>query len=368
MPEFSIRLHRREDDVGIFDLQHLVYPDHPIYRDRSLAEAYWQWRYFSHPSVRSYIYVATANGGDTIAGMRPMTITPVKVGNRMMKAVWLTAVITHPEFRNQGIFSALVKHSIQHAESMGVDFAYTFPNHNSYPIYQKKKQWRTLANIPVYFKPLSYRRLGAKFCQRLSGRSKVPPPENKFLKEDGQVEIGSTPSFGLYLINHVGDDYTEFWHDVSSELPVAFPRNASDLTWRYLHNPVLSYELIEARGRDQRLLGYIVIGFQDRHGVLIGLVVDFIFRPNERLAARATLEAGIERLRKSGADLVCTLLPAHKRYRRLLSDFCFWPMPKSIQGSRVNLICSVINPGGRPDDSFLDYNNWFLTWGDTDNA
>ncbi|MBT8339285.1 MAG: GNAT family N-acetyltransferase [Desulfatitalea sp.] len=369
MTAINIRLHRCEDDSQIFDMQQMVYPDHPLYRDRSLTAKYWQWRYFSNPAIQSFVFVATVDGGKTIAGMRPLSIVSVKVGQRIRKALWLTAVITHPAYRKRGIFSALVKHSLQHAKDMGVDIAYTFPNHNSYPIYQKKPQWRTLANIPILVRPLNYRGLVLKSFRRVLGAA-----ENHEIRQtmpsfaDADLHNGDSSLFQLRMTRHVDHEYTRLWDNVSQEIQVALPRNRDYLKWRYLDCPVLPYELIEARDAHQRLLGYTVIGLQNRQGMAMGLVVDLLFYSNATRAAQSLLKAGLRRLKALGADLACALPANNPRLRRLLARQGLRPLPNFIRGGRVNFIGTIINPGLASDDPFLNFDNWYLTWGDTDNA
>ena len=156
MTKLILEAHHRKDDEKILDLQQCVYPNHHLFRDRNMSRQGWQWRYFSNPNIFSQVFIVRDEKNGMIAGMRPLTFLPIQVNGKQFLSVWLTAVITHPQYRRMGIFSRLVNHSMSVARQRGAKFAFTFPNEKSFAIYKKKADWRYIGAIPLYLKVIRH--------------------------------------------------------------------------------------------------------------------------------------------------------------------------------------------------------------------
>ena len=91
------------EDRKVCDLQRLVYPEHPIYRDERRGREFWRWWFRESPGSRSRVFGARLR--DSIVGVRPVSFLPVCVDGREEPCAYFNATVTHPDNRRQGIFS-----------------------------------------------------------------------------------------------------------------------------------------------------------------------------------------------------------------------------------------------------------------------
>jgi hypothetical protein len=63
--------------------------------------------------------------------------------------------MTHPDYRNQGMFTALAKTCIEMAASMGIEVLYGFPNEDSYHGFVHKLNWDHTGDVPQFARVLN---------------------------------------------------------------------------------------------------------------------------------------------------------------------------------------------------------------------
>jgi GNAT superfamily N-acetyltransferase len=346
---WPIKEHDRCDDENIFELQQLVYPEHHLYKDREKTRLYWQWRYFSNPTAPSKIFVAKTEDTLQIAGMRPVTFQPLRLLKRDALAVQLTAVITHPDFRRQGIFSNLVKHSMADARQAGAEFAFTFPNKQSYAIYKKKPEWRYLAAVPLYLKPL--------------GLSVGRPAKHK------ATRFKSRSGSDIRLVDRFDEGYDALWQKVDGTYPIAVRRDAAFLNWRYGANPVADYTIIEAREPvSDQVKGYIVTAVQQRNRMPLGLIIDLLVEGEEPAVSGDLIRAATVHFKTRRAGLGACLISKTTGFRQSLLRCGYLPVPNWLAPKRFHMICSDLTGDADFGRFIADFRNWYLTWGDTDNV
>ena len=371
MASLSIDEHDRSEDPEIFKLQHIVYPDHHLYRDPVQTRKYWQWKYFSNPAIPSKVYVVKGEDGRTIAGMRPVSFLPVQVEGKTLLSALLTAVITHPGYRKRGIFSSLVKRSLEEARKQGADFAFTFPNEQSFAIYRKIPEWHCLGNLALYVRPIRPLRLLRAGLSRLPaigyllrlnhGKAEGSDSTGRFIADHREIRIRTVERFN--------EDADRLWERVGPSFEVVIKRDAAHLNWRYADNPVSKYRVIEARERkDNALKGYLVSTIQERGGMSLGLIVDLLVEGGQPSVARALISEANAHFKREGVMLAACLMNRKSPYVGNLLWRGYLPIHDRINPKKFHVVCSLLGDGPAFAENLLDFDRWHLTWGDTDNV
>jgi hypothetical protein len=238
--------------------------------NRSLAEA--EWLYAGNPYGEAIIFGAFDSDHQLI-GMRPAIAHRFVWRDQERLAYQFVDAIVAPEHRNRGIFGELVR-AISAAAARGDFGLFSFPNHNSLPIYRKTPWLHCLGRCEVKVKVLSrlaYARL------KLGGRGLGPPPSPAHDADPGLCE-GRTR---LVPIRNFDCDFTALHGEVATVAASFTLRRREFLNWRYFGSPERQYHvaLIEESGRHH---GYVVMRLMNR----IAHVMDVFARPERALMMR----------------------------------------------------------------------------------
>jgi GNAT superfamily N-acetyltransferase len=142
------RLARADETEAILRLVRAVHGD--AYQE--LNREYWRWRYLNGTQFAADIVMADDAG--TALGIQPAALFDWQWGERRLKGVMYTGVLTHPKHRRQGIFRTLIDSANELAVERGAQFVITMPNDASLPGFLKFGGWRYPGLIPVWIKVL----------------------------------------------------------------------------------------------------------------------------------------------------------------------------------------------------------------------
>ena len=129
---YSIREYRDGDEKGILELTEAVYGK---VADEAQWLKLWRWMYDDNPAGKARIYLAEHNG--RIISQRTVIPLRMKIGEKITKGSQNVNLMTHPAYRNQGLFSALEELNLKKLEATGIEITYSFPSPLSYPGYMK---------------------------------------------------------------------------------------------------------------------------------------------------------------------------------------------------------------------------------------
>jgi hypothetical protein len=96
-----------------------------------------------------------AEDSDQIAGQYALMPTWLRLGNEVVLGAQSLDTMTHPDYRNQGMFTVLAKACMELAESKGVEVLYGFPNENSYHGFVHRLNWDHTGDIPTWLRILN---------------------------------------------------------------------------------------------------------------------------------------------------------------------------------------------------------------------
>jgi len=354
-PKWLTRAYRQGDEEGIFDLWNAVYPDKA--RDRQQWLRWWHWLYRGNPAGMGVICVAEHDG--RIVGHAGEIPLAMKVSGETILAGLGIDAMTHPEYRRQGMYLAIVKTRRALGESCGIQATYAFPNELSYPGQTRDLGAFDIAAMQKVIRPLNWRNaVRAQTGNRLLAA--VSPVASALLDATFFRPAKAPTLRGLRVapVSAFDQRVDDLWARASSQYQVLVVRRRDYLNWRYASIPDVDY-LICVAEQDELVTGYMVISRKQLRRAMIGVIMD-IFAESQHVA-RCLIADAVTRSRLEGLDLLYGArmagTPLAAAFRR--SGFLPAPFLKPI---RVTGRSVSPNIAGKLQNA----RNWFLQIGDSD--
>lgn len=131
------------------ELQQLVDLQNTVYKQRGLVfkkEDFLFW-YRKNPEGPVISYNAFDEG--KMVAHQSFVPERMWVDGRVVKCLRSMAVVTHPDYRGQGLFSQLTNRAVEEAQRQGYDFIYAVTNANSFPMFIKHCGFSFIAHLEV---------------------------------------------------------------------------------------------------------------------------------------------------------------------------------------------------------------------------
>jgi hypothetical protein len=285
----------------------------------------------------------------------------MKIGEEIIKGSQNIDLVTHPDYRHQGMFFTLEKKALNEAGKGGINITYGFPNEPAYPGHLKSG-WFDICSLQVMIKPLNLenalkRRIKNKFMIKicviigklifnLFYRAKKPP------EVDG-LTISKITSFD----NHIND----FWDKFSNDHEIFIVRDKEYLNWRYVDVPDVDYTIYLAE-KDGEVCGYVVLRCVKEEGLASGYIFDIIAPLNRAEVIHCLLSNAIEYFKNENADLIFCKMVANKTFRKIFRNNGFISS-RFIKGGQF---CAYTSHPKISETYLKDPKNWFFQLGDSD--
>ncbi len=100
--------------------------------------------------------------------------------------------------------------------------------------------------------------------------------KSRFGAEEFQKRIA--PGYDLIFVDKCGNEFDQFFMDVSPKLGIMSDRTSKTLNWKYIDIPYKKYIFISAK-KEMKLCGYVVLRIEEQNnnikkGIIIDLLVD----------------------------------------------------------------------------------------------
>jgi GNAT superfamily N-acetyltransferase len=322
------------DRDAILALRAIAFPDDD--REKQLPD-FWRWEFADGYAGAGRVFVAES--GDRLAGHFAFVPQRYEVHGLTVRSALAVDVMTHPDFRRQGVFSRLAKFA---AEQLRRDFqlVIAFQIRDAVMAGMEAGGWRRVQQLPVLLRPISVRRIAQDFGlplgshRRSEVRTRVAPKE----------------------IRPLADADFEKVDELLHATKIHQRRTADFLRWRYRRNPHWRYA-IDGLFEGDTLHAFIV----HRDTVLRGLrslaIADAGFRARKERDLRRLFRHVSAMSPDRGIGVAAALLsrdhPAYRALRR--AGFIRGP-------HKFNLLLQVFDDALR--STIAD--GWSLSWGDTD--
>ena len=121
-------------------------------RGHSRPAAYDRWRYLDSPYGPTPGALAVEGG--RAVGFYPVWPAPLRIDREIVPGAQAMDIMTHPDFRGQGVFVAMAEAVFQIAAARGIRLLYGFPNAASYPGHVRRSGWTHAGDIPHWVRPI----------------------------------------------------------------------------------------------------------------------------------------------------------------------------------------------------------------------
>lgn len=313
-----------------------------------------EWQFLRN-DIKSYVNILVDNEAKRTAAIYATCSLKFKFGGEIIVGAQSLDTITDLNYRGKGFFIKLANRVYETAKDGGVKLVYGFPNGNSVHGFKSKLGWKVLDPVPFLIKPL---RTGY-FTKMVRGISFLPDCSVPF--KTGYV---NDKIHHLEQSNHFPPECDELWDSFSANIGIAVHRNRTYLEWRYIDKPGESYRIVHCRDRKQKYLGYIVYVAKEKHGGLIGYVMELIYEPKQSKAGEQLLAFAINDMKKTGCDAVMAWCMDHSLPYDIYKKKLFMKMPEMIRPIELHFGALAF------DDSLKtvieNRENWYLSYSDSD--
>lgn len=361
-PSWTVRPYRVGDEPGILALARLVFPEQPPDR---FTTTYWSWEFLHNPAGRARMWVA--DDSRRIVGFYAVVPLAFEVQSSTRLGSIVVDVMTHPDYRRQGMFTRLGEAALADAGESGVEFSVGFPVRSDVMPGHLRVGWKYLFDIPVYVRPVSVAPIVRRYV-RVSPLATVV---------SGAVALGyniayrpiaarwgrpesSTAGVKVRVLSSVDDRFDNLWCRSSRQCPVMVVRSKAHLNWRYVNHPYHRYQFLVAEDRGN-LLGYAVVRTGGLIGFRAGIIVDLLVDPNHDACADLLIDEAVRFLcTGEPLDLLASMMGTGSPYVGALTRAGF------IRTRSAFWFILHDSKGALQDTLMSDPLKWHLMWGDTD--
>lgn len=188
-----------------------------------------KWKYFQSPHGDCLVIIALSKDGQ-LAGEVSFGQYQLIDNGKTIKAIYSYQTMVHPNFQKRGLFTKLYNKLVEHAQDLGIDIIFNFPNHNSYEPFLKLnfkplnsiKYWVAPGNYGKIIKGLSKNSVKGIFkSNTITGYSKELLQDFKNLK----ANIIQDKFEGILFVN----------------------KSVDFIKWRFFTNPMFEYGIINTK-------------------------------------------------------------------------------------------------------------------------
>lgn len=358
---WRVRPFRHGDEERLLELLRRSFRDEPADR---FAIDYWRWEYLDGDGGSSSVLLA--DDGGTIVGHYAASPHRFVVDGVPHTGAIVTDVVTHADYRFQGMFTALGRSAMDSVASDRIEFCFGFPIRPEVMPGHLKVGWSHAFDLPVLAFPLRFGAILHEFSgRRFVGRVLGPIGAAAFrvvIQPLARLRrVGMTRQY-LGTVSEIGaSDHrlTDLWERVARQHRIAAVRDVRYLEWRFARHPRKQYRLLAAE-QDGAIDGYVVVSRDEIMGLDAGVIVDLLVDKQQPGALKELIEESIQSFAAEGADLVAIMVDRRTVEYDQLRSLGFLRTPHEFHFILFQNGTSI------PVATLLDEDAWWLTWGDTD--
>ncbi|NQS89412.1 GNAT family N-acetyltransferase [Patescibacteria group bacterium] len=264
-------------------------------------------------------------------------------------------VLTHPQYREQGIFSRLQLANEEHANKIGCPFMLGFPNAVTTPIFLNEFGWNKIRTPILYLRPLKFETIVSKI-NFISWTSSFVKLLNPFFEKEVRIakyglSTKEVPEFGQWV-----DDIFE------ANIPLlrsCIVRRKEYLNWRFFQDPQKEYRVFAVR-KGSEIIGYYVLGKIYKRGFLLGYVANALLLPEYHHHFFDIQNSFIPHFRRMNVAFVLGWDAHFFKSSRPFYFSGYFPMTR-----RFHFICKASSPD-YSEEELQDEGRWFFQLGDLD--
>lgn len=363
--KWSIRSYEKGDENGIFELMKAV-PEYPTLEKEKWMR-WWNWKYMDNPAGVSRIWVADHDG--KIVGSRSTILVKMKIAGEPVMGSQNTDLLTHPDYRRQGIFSALEKKSFDQLKDDGICITYSLPGPMSYPSYMKSGSFFDTHAVQTVIRPFNLENALKRRIKNMILMKICAVTGNIFINIFNRAKKHpEVDGLTITKISSFDDRVNDFWKKISNDYEIIVVRDKEYLNWRYVDVPDVNYTIYLAE-ESEEICGYVVLGCA-KQDILSGHILDIIAPLDRPEVIHCLLSKAIEYFEEEGVDIIFCKMIADKMFYKIFRKSGFLPIQFiGLVFKRFRLWSKHIVRINSPEMSeayIKDSKNWFVQIGDSD--
>lgn len=353
---WRLRRYQKGDKDKIIALRKIVFKDEDV--DKENID-FWNWEFENNYAGQANVFLAVDN--DNVVGHYAVCPSNILIDSKIKKGSIVVDVMTHPEYRFQGMFTKIGRYSLNESGNDGIDFSYGFPIRKTVIPGHLKVGWKIAFKLPVYVYPINFTKLIYKFIPiKVLAIILGSLPQCLYtIAEKIRVVYGKKYIFKVADHFEKSKELEDFIEKTKTQHKIMQYRNYEFLKWRYNDNKYRKYKIFFAYNNEGEMLGYIVL----RRTVIYGLdcitIIDIQALQCKKSVINALLRCAHKYAKNSGAALVGCMINKNIYKQRMLNNFYI---------KSPYIFKFIIHPNRDLDyeNELLKNQNWFITWADTD--
>ncbi|MBN1226207.1 MAG: GNAT family N-acetyltransferase [Deltaproteobacteria bacterium] len=362
---WTLRAATEDDAEGILQLRKTTFPDED-YEKQELS--YWRWEFIDNHAGTAKMFVAV--DGSAIIGYYAVIPQHFICNNATLQGAIVVDVMTHPDYRFQGMFTAIGRFALQScADTTDLEFTTGYPIRPEVIPGHLKVGWNVSFKIGIWVQPLSLQgilRSRIFVLKRHPALAKVISflPDLLFrlspslnLRDNTTYKVERASRFDSQRFQH-------FWKNCLSTIPpecILQKRSADYLAWRYDSNPGRTYTYHLALGADDTLLGFIVTRVVEFSSIKMLVLVDACCAQKNNTDIYRLLAKDVYDLARKCQCSLSVMMVSQPNFM-FPSPWKLGFLPTPFKFSFITRILkkhSIIEQNGL---------SWHLMWGDTDDV
>jgi GNAT superfamily N-acetyltransferase len=343
-PGWTVRPYQPGDEPALVDLFQRAYR-------RTISEAHFRWKLKALPAPAENVWLAVTDGG-VIAQYASI---PVRYRLPDREAVLMVGadVMTAPEYRRRGLFTALARVAYDAWRRAGVPFTLGLPN-EQWGSRKAALGWTVLFSLQSLVRPLRPERILARRLRApVVGRLRWPGELwNRWLDRRSAAAIEVRP------VSAAGPEFDRLWAAHGDAFRISPVRDAAWVRWRYLTAPAFDYRVLLAE-RAGRAIGYAALRLDESGAARVGTIAEIFADPSDETACRALLRRCVDALRSADVEQVVALAIPGTPHWRACRAAGF--LPRHAFTVEVSVFDAAV-----PMDVLRDPSHWSLAGGDFD--
>lgn len=327
---------------------------------KSTDERGLAWRYDDNPHGGAISFVQRAPGGEAVSGYACSPRRAIPGGDEARAAlVGETGdVMTHPEWRKRGLFSALDRAAMAESKRLGWPIVFGLPNRRSAHIFLELG-WERVGTLRPW-----------TFVLRADAAARAERAKEGRLRgwttalaaragRAARTRLRASPALRERRLDAFPPEVEALSKRVEPDHALMVRRDARYLDWRFLRGPSGLHRALALYDGD-RLTAYVVVQVP-RAGESVGYLVDLLAEDDAALAR--ALESGLAALESAGASVVQATAVDGSWWNGVLVRAGFQP-PRA--ENHLTVIVHVHDPDHPLGRAARDPRRWYLTDGDRD--
>ena len=340
----------------IIELRKIVFKDEDVDKENP---DFWDWEFSDNYAGSAKLFLAIDQ--ETVVGHYAVCPSHILVDGEVKKGSIVVDVMTHPDYRFQGMFARIGKYSLDESGKDGIDFSYGFPIRKSVMPGHLKVGWKIAFPLPVYVYPISFSQIIYKFIPWAPLAYVMGCLPQLFFESHRRISA----LLGKRVTIIEKDSFVKtpellaFIEKTKTQHRIIQYRDWNFLNWRYNSNHYRKYKVFFAYTQDEMMAGYAVTKESLIYGLNCTVLIDMQVLNCDKKCINALLRSVYQHAKLVGTALVGCMMNKNVYKTQLL---------KNLFVKSPYIFKFIVHQNNDMDymDKLLVSENWFISWADTD--